>query len=121
MISEQIEQLEALKTAMQLDVDMGRVKAKSSISERIKVIDDAIDTIRTLSEKLQTANMERSTAYYNSGWIPISESLPDDKETVICTDGAYMYIVEYHADWDAPFADLDGIKAWMYAPEIYKG
>lgn len=56
----------------------------------------------------------------NGGWIPVEEQLPDDGKTVLCTDGDYVYLVEYDADWDAPFGDVDGIIAWQPLPEPYR-
>lgn len=53
-------------------------------------------------------------------WIPVEERLPEDGETVLCTDGAYIYLTEYDADWDAAFGDMDGITAWQPLPELYK-
>lgn len=40
----------------------------------------AADTIEALYAKLQAANMERSTAYYNGGWIPVSVRQPEQKK-----------------------------------------
>lgn len=51
------------------------------------------------------------------GWIPVEERLPEDGETVLCTDGEYVYLVEYDADLDAPFGDMDGITDWQSSPE----
>lgn len=58
--------------------------------------------------------------HINDGWIPVEEQLPDDGKTVLCTDGDYVYLVEYDADWDTPFGDVDGIIAWQYLPEPYR-
>lgn len=38
---------------------------------------EAADTIEELSAKLSAAQMERSSQYYNGGWIPCEERLPD--------------------------------------------
>lgn len=53
-------------------------------------------------------------------WIPCSEGMPNDAETVLCTDGMYIYITEYDADMDAPFGDMDNIIAWQQLPKPYK-
>lgn len=55
-----------------------------------------------------------------TGWIPMKERLPDDREVVLVSDGEYVYLVEYDADLDAPFGDMDGIIAWMSLPKPYK-
>ena len=56
----------------------------------------------------------------NDRWVPVEERLPEDGETVLCTDGAYIYLTEYDADWDAAFGDMDGITAWQPLPEPYR-
>lgn len=53
-----------------------RKYAGSRKGEIADICNDAAETIETLSEKIRTANMERSTAYYNGGWIPVKERLP---------------------------------------------
>ena len=55
----------------------------------------------------------------NDGWIPVEEP-PEDGQTVLCTDGEYVYLVEYDADLDAPFGDMDGITHWQPRPEPYR-
>lgn len=54
------------------------------------------------------------------GWIPVEEQLPEDGETVFCTDGTYIFCVVYDANLDIGFGDMDGILAWMPLPEPYK-
>ena len=54
------------------------------------------------------------------GWIPVEERLPEDGQEVLCCDDMAVYLVEYQADWDAPFSDLDGIIAWSPIPEPYR-
>ena len=56
----------------------------------------------------------------NDDWIPVEERLPEDGKTVLCTDGEYIYLVEYDADLDAPFGDMDGITHWQPSPEPYQ-
>lgn len=56
----------------------------------------------------------------NDGWIPVEERLPEDGQTVLCTDGQYVYLVEYDADLDAPFGDVDNITDWQPSPEPYR-
>lgn len=65
------------------------------------------------------ASMDRSEVDYVGGWIVCEDSLPDDREFVLATDGRYVYLVEYDADLDAPFGDMDGIIAWMPLPKPY--
>ncbi len=57
--------------------------------------------------------------HMNDDWIPVEERPPEDGESVLCTDGEYVYLVEYDADLDAGFGDVDGIIAWKPLPEPY--
>lgn len=65
------------------------------------------------------ASMERTEADCGGGWIVCEDSLPNDRELVLAQDGRYVYLVEYDADLDAPFGDMDGIIAWMPLPKPY--
>ena len=56
----------------------------------------------------------------NDGWIPVGERLPEDGKEVLCTDGKYIYLVEYDADLDAAFGEVDGIIEWQPLPKPYK-
>ena len=56
----------------------------------------------------------------DGGWIPVEERLPENGESVLCTDGEYIYLVEYDADLDAAFGDMDRIIAWKPLPEPYR-
>lgn len=55
----------------------------------------------------------------NDDWISVEERMPEDGETVLCTDGENIYLVEYDADLDAGFGDMDCITAWRPIPEPY--
>ena len=55
-----------------------------------------------------------------AGWISVDEWMPEDGETVLCTDSQDVYLVEYDADFDAPFGDLDGIVAWQPLLDPYR-
>lgn len=95
---------------------------------------EAADVIEELSTKLQAANMERSSQYYNGGWIPVSERLPEDRREVLVT--AYWHetyqvmMASYYGDglwWCVPFNNcgehmqrLNPI-AWMPLPPSYQG
>lgn len=65
---------------------------------RAKVIRDATDTIRELSAKLHTAMMERSSQYYNGGWIPCEDQMPKDGEPVLVTVKTGEWISDYGND-----------------------
>lgn len=63
--------------------------------------------------------IKQAATEYNNGWIPCGERLPEDGEPVLATDGNYVYLVEYDADLDASFGDMDGIVAWQPLPDPY--
>jgi hypothetical protein len=97
----------------------------------------AADTIKTLSEKVRAANMERSTAFYNGGWIPVKERLPKNCEYVLLTirrmNKAFNhepfvsvgYIGWSQTVWwcahdgDCRLNQID-VLAWMPLPEPYR-
>ncbi len=131
MISEQIQALR----------DLSVVYSTNGLD---KVFTNAADTIEELSAKLATANMERSTAYYNGGWIPCgsgrvpkhcqqvfitTELFPNVRFTSKATYYTQMGAVD-HYEWDGEgFYDHDSeygysrredVIAWMPA-EPYKG
>lgn len=58
--------------------------------------------------------------HMNDGWIPVEKLSPEDGQEVLCCDDRTVYLVEYQADWDAPFGDMDGIIAWQPLPEPYR-
>lgn len=58
--------------------------------------------------------------HMNDGWIPVEERLPEDGQSVLCTDGKCAYLVEYDADLDAGFCDMDDIIAWQPLLEPYR-
>lgn len=80
--------------------------------ERLQdLLRDSAYIIEELSAKLEAANMERSTTYYNGGWIPASEKLPDDKTTVLATI--------WHKRWIADY-DSGNEEWWTEHPEYYE-
>ena len=58
--------------------------------------------------------------HMDDGWIPVEEYAPEDGQLVLCCDDENVYLVEYQADWDAPFGDMDDIIAWRPLPEPYR-
>lgn len=119
-------------------IDELRAYAKDRNGELAKLINDAADTIEELSAKLHASNMERSSQYYNNGWIPCSERLPEKPFRCLLTIhtdcGDYV-----EGDWVCPVAHVwngktwnngnghpielecfEEIIAWMPLPEPYK-
>ena len=72
------------------------------------------------TDNFYNAAAEIIRKHMDAGWIPVEERLPEEGKTVLCTDGEYMYLVEYDADLDAPFGDMDGITHWQPSPEPYR-
>lgn len=102
-----------------------------------KTAKQARETIKELSTKLADANMERSTAYYNGGWIPIDFPpqeddsymvawIPTDRTITNCRTKHFYAIFEYeNEEWsvDVP-EEYDksevAILAWRHLPEEYR-
>lgn len=121
MITEQVEYLIKLSNKHPFD---------SNILTLQRACKEAANTISVLSEKLQAANMERSTAYYNGGWIPVKERLPEDEQEILfSTKTGRVYSGKYHDDdsanqWysyrDKCRAWNNVVTAWIPLPELYR-
>lgn len=117
-ISEQVKELRTFGAMSVLDMIEPEILRKQ--------LNDAADTIETLSAKLQTANMERSTAYYNGGWIPCSVILPEyDKCVLACIKPCDISLLYFGLDDSWRFAHNDEfvkgiVLAWQPLPEPYK-
>ena len=125
LISKQIEEL--------------RVYAKERKGELAKLINDAADTIEMLSVKLHASQMERSSQYYNNGWLPVDEMKPDNNDwdwvigQIREKDSGYLWIpnvVEYREAKDDWYIEGIGwlksnpddafeVIAWMPLPKKY--
>lgn len=74
-ISEQIRDLKCLQKNMKLEHRLGIVKCDISwIEYQIKIMDNVIDTIKTLSAKIPASNYSNNS----DGWIPCSDKTPED-------------------------------------------
>lgn len=143
MIENQIKQLERLKASLVLNCN-DNLTCKE-LRPHLQAIDDAISTIQGLSAKLAAANMERSSTYYNSGWIPITyhETTPDDgidmNEYPLCfdclmpDDGQDVLIttkigyvekdvccIDDGFYLDSGYDWTEDVVAWMPLPEPYR-
>ena len=92
-------------------------------------LDRVVDIIRKHMNDSKCGNCSRRKWYQigfkdelksNDDWISVEERMPEDGQTVLCTDGEYVYLVEYDADLDAPFGDMDSITHWQPSPEPYR-
>lgn len=99
LISKQIEEL--------------RAYAADRKGELAKMVSDAADTIESLSEKLSAANMERSSQYYNDGWIPVTDRLPEEGLVIVACgkDGDALYVASADAVRESAYEGY--VKAWM--------
>ena len=120
MISEQIQTIRAI--AQEFDSNDKKVAV-----DRIckKILMDAADTIEILSEKLAAANMERSSAYYGSGWIPCSERMPKENQIVLVFTEKGGIDTDFYGRHCNGFVKLKGrpekAVAWIPLPEPYNG
>lgn len=103
--------------------------------EVFKYLHEAATTIEELSAKLHSANMERSSQYYNGGWIPCQERLPEEKDYKSCYenyDGAVLWCddkgligVGWYYESTKQWSDINDNKvgivlAWRPLPEPYQ-
>ncbi len=102
----------------------------------VKEFEDAADTIEELSKKLHNSQMERSTQYYNGGWILCDERLPEEPfgclvtiiDSVPSTGEDFENLLPCPVGYDGEqWNDADGeeipfdVIAWMPLPEPYTG
>lgn len=115
MISEQVKELRNFE----------RIYGMADFSRAICLMRKAADTIETLSAKLQAANMERSTAYYNGGWIPCDVKFPTIfKDVLIFTEEKEFHVANIdEKEWmlyDGTIIKTENVIAWQPLPEPYK-
>ena len=107
-------------------IDELRAYAKDSNGELAKLINDAAYTIEVLSAKLHASNMERSSQYYNDGWISCNEMLPDEYGEYLVTKRTFGWNCEEYVSNDIAYFDNDGfhkadtVIAWMPLPEPHR-
>jgi len=82
MIERKIKQLEAFNRVMESVAEIEQIEAKSSIDERLKMVDSAINTFKRQSEELHACTTEQRCQYYNDGWIPADERTPEEKPSM---------------------------------------
>lgn len=92
--------------------------------QKSEILNQAIDTIEALSEKLAAANMERSDRYYGGGWIACEDRLPEIRKPVLICDGKgnvcirqIMRIDEFGMAWWSQYSTA---VAWQPLPEPYR-
>lgn len=115
-------------------IDELRAYAKDRKGELAKLINDAADTIEELSAKLHASNMERSSQYYNDGWIPCdsksnvyiyNEYLKNASCNILITyrtKTGKAYVKEVWCEYGriAKIQRCEEIIAYMPLPEPYK-
>ena len=100
-----------------------------------KLLREAADTIKVQSAKIHAYAMERSSAYYNGGWINVNDRLPTEPypclvtvwDTCVKTQEEFENILPYFVGYDGEtWNDADGnicpfeVIAWMPLPEPYR-
>ena len=111
-------------------------KHSGETDDFVKDYKEAAEVISELSAKLQSANMERSSQYYNGGWISVKDRLPepqkdgdsDYSDCVLITlhignnndvvGRAYYCFSE--ETWCADRLGIGEVTAWRELPEPYK-
>ena len=111
-----------------LDYDIKSFDFKSGVSEHM---DDIAKLLNTIYE-IQVNNIKAMPPVTpQPRWIPVSERLPEDYETVIASNGhEYVYpetrySKEYGWQWAYEsgmdyWEDLKGVDAWMPLPQPYR-
>lgn len=122
MISEQVKELRGI--AKEFDLD--------DKEELAIMLNEAADTIESLSAKLQAANMERSADCGGWTYCGDGENLPTEPfgcivtvlDTEPMTQTDYEVILPYHVGYDGKqWSDIEGnqipidVIAWMPAPK----
>lgn len=91
-----------------------------------RLLKEAANTIEEHSAKLQRLNMERSTQFYNNGWILCSERLPEKAGFYVVTKrqksgeiqvalGSYRPLFN---EWSGN-GNFKEVLAWIPLPEPY--
>lgn len=109
------------KTLMEIECSIKNHERRGNTHTQ-SVLEQARDIIAICAEATRTPSGLREMLMRDTtdGWIPVEERLPEDGHEVLCCDNAAVYLVEYQADWDAPFGDMDDIIAWRPLPEPYR-
>jgi hypothetical protein len=115
--------MENIMSLISKQIDELRAYAKDSNGELAKLISDAADTIEVLSAKLSVANMERSSQYYNDGWISCSERLPEPRTDMLeCFADLYDAFEDYSKGiingLHRRFEELRKLSAKLYAKSM---
>ncbi|MBQ6319550.1 MAG: DUF551 domain-containing protein [Lachnospiraceae bacterium] len=137
LITEQIKRLkeEADDIRRNIDLDMPIPLSYAQLME------EAAEAINELSAKVHAMNMERSSAHYHNGWIPVDERLPEDDIFVLIQfsgklpDGKHPTRVPEHtfdiaSHWEGVGWYFNGlnteeemnrmtVEAWMPLPGSY--
>ena len=118
MISEQVKEL--------------RIAAVYKEHSLKMLLEQAADTIESLSAKLAAVNMERPDRYYGGGWIACEDRLPGEREGVEAGSTQEEFLVtvksfsggEYCtvSSFEEPIQDFwhDDVVAWQPKPDPFR-
>lgn len=85
-----------------------------------KILREAADVIEELSAKIQAANMERSSQYYNGGWISVEDRLPEEGDWYLAVfkekDTGYITIPRV-AGYNGGYNGGKGKNIWQIIDE----
>ena len=79
-------------------------------SEIQKLCKEAAETIEELSKKLHASQMERSIQYYNGGWIPCEERMPEEHDS--------SHVLLYGTSWWRPYFWLTESNVVLVTAEV---
>lgn len=124
MIENQISRLNEIRKELEFDTEID-CDITNWRQDWAKEIRDAISTIQELSAKLAAANKERSSVYYNGGWIPVEDRLPAESLNSVIAFDRYRerccFVQFANGRWIlGDDTDSVDIAAWMPLPEPYR-
>lgn len=122
IINEQVKELRGISENKD-----GNIRVISGVIEDLyKMLEQAADTIESLSAKLQAENMERSDRYYGGGWIACEDRLPEKSGEYIATDELGCSTALYYEKEENEWVDIIEHysifypTAWQPLPKPYR-
>ena len=97
-------------------------RSKEYTEDIVQDFNETADLIEEISAKLSARNLEESSRYYNKGWIPCKERLPERGVLVLTCDRNGWISVNVNNSYGSIKNDFECgyYEAWMPLPEPYK-